>query len=286
MTARYRAYQSFVLEIQSSEDCRLPEPGGPAMFERARKITGRGAAAPLATLALGAILLAAPAWAQAPGTVAPRDDNTTVLHLVERSERMVKHDRLTAELRVEASDADPARLQAEINRRMAAALERAKAVAAVTVTTGDYQVYQKPPSRPAPDRRSANPPPRWQGMQSLLLQSRDAGALLALAGMLQQQGLVLSSLAYELTPEAARAVEDELTKEALARLRQRAERVAGDLGMTVERIRDLQVGNADGTQPVPRGFLNRYREAAPVAEPGDATVSVSVSAEVLLAPRR
>src|SRR5713226_6290284 len=261
MTARYRAYQSFVLEIQSSEDCRLPEPGGPAMFERARKITGRHAAATArrVTLALSAILLAAPAWAQAPGTVAPR---------------------------VEASNADPARLQAEINRRMATALERAKAAAAVTVTTGDYQVYQKPPSRPAPDRRSANPPPRWQGMQSLLLQSRDAGALLALAGMLQQQGLVLSSLAYELTPEAARAVEDELTKEALARLRQRAERVAGDLGMTVERIRDLQVGNADGTQPVPRGFLNRYREAAPVAEPGDATVSVSVSAEVLRAPRR
>src|SRR6266851_1877277 len=216
MTARYRAYQIFVLEIQSSEDCRLPEPGGPAMFERARKITGRHAAATArrVTLALSAILLAAPAWAQAPGTVAPRDDNT-------------------AELRVEASDADPARLQAEINRRMATALERAKAAAAVTVTTGDYQVYQKPPSRPAPDRRSANPPPRWQGMQSLLLQSRDAGALLALAGMLQQQGLVLSSLAYELTPEAARAVEDELTKEALARLRQRAERVAGDLGMTV-----------------------------------------------------
>src|SRR5229473_594128 len=126
MTARYRAYQSFVLEIQSSEDCRLPEPGGQAMFERARKITGRHAAATArrVTLALSAILLAAPAWAQAPGTVAPRDDNTTVLHLVERSERMVKRDRLTAELRVEASDADPARLQAEINRRIATTTPR------------------------------------------------------------------------------------------------------------------------------------------------------------------
>jgi len=260
------------------------------MFERAWKITRLGAAtrACRATLALSAMLLAAPAWAQTPGVVPPVDDSATVLHLVERSERMVKRDRLIAELRVEASDADPARLQAEINRRMAAALERAKAAAAVTVTTGGYHVYQQPPSPPVPDRPSANSPPRWQGMQSLLLQSRDAGTLLALAGTLQQQGLVLSSLAYELTPEAARAVEDNLTKEALTRLQQRAERVAGDLGMTVERIRDLQVGNADGTQPVPRPLFMQARAAAsaPVAEPGDATVSVSVSAEVLLTPRR
>ena len=260
------------------------------MFEQARKITGRRTAATARCTAplLSAILLAAPAWAQAPRTSPPRDDSATVLRLVERSERMVKRDRLTAELRVEASDADPARLQAEINRRMAAALERAKAAAAVTVTTGGYHVYQQPPSPPAPDRPSANPPPRWQGMQSLLLQSRDAGALLALAGTLQQQSLVLSSLAYELTPEAARAVEDDLTKEALMRLQPRAERIAGDLGMTVERIRDLQVGNADGTQPVPRPLFMQARAAAsaPVAESGDATVSVSVNAEVLLAPRR
>lgn len=243
---------------------------------------------PRMMLALSAVVLATPAWAQAPSSTPP-SDGATVLHLAERSERMVKRDRLAAELRVEKSDADPARLQAEINRRMAMAVERAKATAAVTVSTGGYQVYEQVPSSPALDRGSAKPPPRWQGMQSLLLQSRDAGALLALAGALQQQGLVLSSLAYELTPEAARAVEDELTKEALARLRQRAERVADDLGMTVARIRDLQIGNAEGAQPMPRAFLaspSRAAAPAPVAEAGDATVSVSVSGEVLLAPRR
>ena len=240
-----------------------------------------------ALLVLSGVVPATPAWAQPVGSV-PSDNNATVLHLTERGERMVKRDRLAAELRVEARDGDPARLQAEINRRMAAALERAKAIAAVTATTGGYHVYQQPPGTAAADGASANPP-RWQGMQSLLLQSRDAATLLTLIGTLQQQGLLLSSLAYELTPEAARAVEDELTKEALARLRQRAERVADDLGMAVERIRDLQIGNADGTQPLPRAFLaarSPNAAPAPVAEPGDATVSVSVSGEVLLAPRR
>jgi predicted secreted protein len=253
------------------------------MFERSPKITGAAAAACAAMLALGVTTPAPAAWAQAAGA-APSDSNATVLHLVERGERMVKRDRLAAELRVEACDADPARLQAEINRRMATALASAKAIAAITVTTGGYHVYPL-----AADGAGANANPRWQGTQSLLLQSRDAAALLNLLGTLQQQGLLLSSLTYELTPEAARAVEDELTKEALVRLRQRAERVADDLGMTVARIRDLQIGNAEGAQPTPRAFLaSRSRDAAPapVAEAGDATVSVSVSGEVLLAPRR
>ncbi|HEX7968270.1 MAG TPA: SIMPL domain-containing protein [Stellaceae bacterium] len=232
-----------------------------------------------AILAFSAALLPALAQAQ---TVAPppkRDENGTVLHLTERSERMVKRDRLTADLRVEASDADPARLQAEINRRMAAALDHAKSVAAVTVATGGYSVYQQ--------QASPQAPARWHGMQSLLLASRDAAPLLPLAGALQQQGLALYSLGYELTPEAARSVEDELTSQALSRLRERAERIAGALGMTVERLRDVQVGNADGTPPMPHPMQYKAMAAAsPVAEPGDAAVSVSVSAEVLLAPRR
>ncbi len=230
-------------------------------------------------LALAAALLPALASAQ---TAAPaaHEENATVLHLTERGERMVARDRLTADLRVEASDGDPARLQAEINRRMSAALEQAKAVAAVTVATGGYSVYQQ--------QSGSQAPVRWHGSQSLLLASRDPMPLLALAGALQQQGLVLSSLGYELTPEAARSVEDELTSEALSRLRQRAERIAGALGMSVRGLRNVQVGNAEGARP--QSYAMRAYEKmaapAPVAEPGTATVSVSVSAEVLLAPRR
>ncbi len=192
---------------------------------------------------------------------------------------MVQRDRLTASLRVEANDADPARLQAEINRRMAAALDRAKAVAAVSVATGSYSVYE--------EQAKAGTAARWHGQQSLSLSAHDAAPLLALAGALQQEGLALSSLGYVLTPEAARSVEDELTNEALSRLRDRAARIAGALGMEVERLRDVQVGNADGTAPMPLIRAGAMAAApTPVAEPGDAVVSVSVSAEVLLAPRR
>ncbi len=233
----------------------------------------------LAAIAFALALMPLPAAAAEPQS-APSGDATTMLHLSEQAERMVARDRLGAVLRVEGSDADAARLQADINRRMAAAVARAKGVPGVTVSTGGYSVYQEHPKQG---------PAQWHGSASLTLAAQEAAPLLALVGTLQQNGLALSSLAYELSPEAARAVEDELTAEALARLRQRAERVARSLGLSVLRIGDLRLGNAGGIVPMPRPlFVARMREAAPApaAEPGEATVSVSVDADVLLVPKR
>jgi uncharacterized protein len=233
----------------------------------------------LAALALALL----PVAARAQTASAPLADNATLLHLTEQAQRLVTRDRLRLVVRVEAVDADPARLQAEVNRRMAAAVDRAKSVSAVTVETGGYWVYQqsqKPQS------------PQWRGVATLSLTARDPAPLLTLAGSLQQDGLLVSTMVYELTPEAARTVEGELTDEALGRLKQRAERTATALGLTVERIRDLRLGNAGGVQPVPRMLMENSSLSAssssppPVAEPGQATVTVSVDAEVVLTPRK
>jgi predicted secreted protein len=74
-------------------------------------------------------------------------------------------------------------------------------------------------------------------------------------------------------------------------LRQRAERIAADLQMTVLRLRSVRVGNVGGDQPQ---FPFQMRAMAapapamkmpdPVAEGGDARVQVSVEADVLLMP--
>ena len=222
-------------------------------------------------------LLALPARAAEP----PAADGT-VLHLSEQAERPMARDQLRAVLRVEGTDSDAARLQAEINRRMAAAVAQAKAVAGITVETGGYYVYQT--------QAQGQPTGQWRGSAALTLTAHDAPALLKLAGELQQSGLTMSMLAYELTPEAARKAQDDLTAEALARLRQRAERVAGDLGLAVLRLRDLRVGNVGGLQPVPHLMMARAGASAsappPVAEPGEATVTVSVDADIELGPKR
>jgi predicted secreted protein len=229
-------------------------------------------------LALAVALLAL-AYLSLPAAAAeaPAPAGVTVLHLSAEADRMVPRDRLRAVLSVEGADADPARLQADINRRMAEAVARAKTVSGVTLATSGYSVFEE---------MAKGEPPRWHGAAGLTLTTRDAAPLLALVGELQQSGLVLSALNYELSPEAARKAEDALTAEALAHLRERASRVAESLDLTVLRIRDLRLGNAAGTAPQPRVFmLNQAVSAAappPVAEPGDASVSLSVDADVEL----
>jgi len=220
------------------------------------------------------VALAAPAVAQAP--LVP--GNVPVLHLTETAERTVPRDRLRVELAAEITDPDAQKLQAEINRRMTAALARIKAVPDIAVETNGYNVYQEHPDKA---------PPRWRGSQSVALTAKDFAALLALAGALQQEGLVMTGLAPELSREARQSAEDELTDVALARLKIRADRIAASLGTKVDLYRDLRIGNASNPQPLMRamavtGGLSQSAPA-PVAVPGEAQVSVTIQADIVLA---
>jgi uncharacterized protein len=200
----------------------------------------------------------------------------TVLHLSETADRAVVRDLLRIELRVEATGADPQTVQSEINQRMAAALDRARQVQGVRVETGFYNVGEERPQ---------NAPARWRGGQSVILTGKDAASMLKLAGALQSDGLSTSSLGYEVSPETVRGAEEDLTAEALAALDHRAALIAEQMHLSVLRFRDLRVGNAEsGGPPVPR--FAAMAAPAPVAEPGESKIRVSVEAELLLVPPR
>jgi predicted secreted protein len=159
---------------------------------------------------------------------------------------------------------------------MAAALDRARQVQGVRVETGSYNVGEERPQ---------NGPTRWRGSQSVILTGKDADSMLKLAGALQSDGLSTSSLTYEVAPETVRGAEEDLTAEALAALDHRAASIADRMHLAVVRFRDVRVGNAEtGGRPVPR--FSAMATAAPVAEPGEAMVRVTIEAELLLAPPR
>jgi predicted secreted protein len=199
-----------------------------------------------------------------------------VLHLSQTAERTVMRDLLRIELRVEETGTDARTVQSAINSRMAVALDRARQVQGVRVETGSYNVGEERPQ---------NAPARWRGSQSVILTGKDADSLLKLAGALQSDGLSTSSLAYEASPETVRGAEEDLTSEALAALDHRAASVAGDMHLAVLRYRDLRVGNAEtGGRPIPR--FAAAAMAAPVAEPGEAVIRLTIEAELLLAPPR
>jgi uncharacterized protein len=226
------------------------------------------AAAALIALPAAPVLAAAPAPAAAP----------TVLHLTQQAERRLARDRLHVEMRAEKTGGNPQAVEAAINALMAKALAEARGTAGVEVATGSYAVYRSAP---------ADRPPQWTGQQSLTLTGGDFGLLLKLAGRLQAAGLVMSNLNYDVSPKTVRGAEDALTAEALAGLRRRAAAIAQQLHLTVVGYRDLTVGNAE-TEGGPRPLFAMQAKAAampaPVGAAGEATATVTVSAELLLAP--
>jgi len=207
------------------------------------------------------------------------DQRATVLHLSQTAERTLARDLLRVELRVEETGSDPRAVQTAINRRMTAALDRARQAEGVRVETGSYHVGEERPTNRAPT---------WRGSQSLILKSKNADSTLKLVGALQSDGLSTASLGYEVSPETVRSAQDDLTTEALAALDRRAASVAEATHLAVLRYRDLRVGNAETEgRPVPRfGGAAMAAGAPPVAEPGEAVVRVTVEAELLLGSSR
>jgi len=226
---------------------------------------------------LAVLACAASALADPP----PPAAEPTVLHLSQTADRKLTRDVLHVELRAEKTGADPQTVEAAINQSMAKALTQAKQTPGIDVETGPYSVDRETPP---------NAPPRWRGSQTLFLGGADADALLKLAGVLQTQGLVMSNLGYEASSKTVRSTEDELTAEALSGLARRAAAVAQQLHLSVLGYRALTVGNAQVDGGVmPRMAFSQPTGVAsvppPVAEPGNTTVRITVTAEILLSAK-
>ena len=227
-----------------------------------------------------ALLLAVPRAAMAATPATP-----TVLHLRQVAQRAVTRDRLMIDLRAEVTGADPRQVQAEVNRRMAAALAKAKSVPAVTAASSGYDTYPV-----TPEAVAGKPKPReeWRAIQNLALSSADFSAVLDLAGTLQGDGLLISSMRFGVSDRTLDMEEDALTVEALRRLEARAGRIAATLSLKVAAIRDITVGNAQGEGSGPPLAMMAARAGGampkPAAAAGKSTVSVAVEADILLAP--
>lgn len=236
------------------------------------------------SLAAACIILGAalPAAAQ----TAKSDEGLTIVALTESAQREVARDRLRLQLRVEQTGADATRVQAEINRRMTLALEKARAVAEagkLRIETGGYWIYQERPQ---------DAPARWRGAQTLTLVGNDTAAILPLAAQLQQDGFLMSQMGWELSNEARRKHEDDLTTEAIDRLRARSELIARAMNGGLVRFGKISVGSIGGERPPPIAMRASpapmaagAAASAPIAsEPGIEQVQVNVQAEILVKP--
>lgn len=205
----------------------------------------------------------------------------TTLALSESAEREVPADRLVVRLRLERRGADPRALQAGINETMAAAVAQAAAAPEVKSESGRYEVYAV---TPPPEQRAE---PVWTAAQELVLSGADPGRVLALAGTLQDLGLVIGELRQELSPERGHAEREKLIAEATRRLRQTAEAAARGLGLAFAGWQRVTIQEGPGITPRPFArAAAMMAEAAPppVVATADITVQVTLEGEARLLP--
>lgn len=196
----------------------------------------------------------------------------------------VVKDELTVVLSTTREGADATVVQAQLKQALDAALAEARKAARpgqLEVQTGGFSLYP----RHSPKGGIAG----WAGSAELVLQGRDVAAVSQLAGRIQT--LTVARTAFSLSREAREQFEAEVTAQAIARFKQRAEQVARQFGFGGWSLREAQVHGSDmpvAPMPVMRaagGVRPAGLEDALPVEAGKAQVSVTVSGSVQLSPR-
>lgn len=229
--------------------------------------------------------------AQAQDRILTLPDGQVVLNIAASERTKVRQDTLIASLRVENEGADPRAVQNNINTLMKQAMDRAKGVTGVTISTGGYYVYQYDRDQ-NPTKTDATKPREviWRGTQNIDLQSTNSEALLKLVGELQGLGLLMGNLSYTLSPSRADEAKDALMEQALAKVNARAKRAATALGKPKMDLIEISVDSADHVSapyPMMRAMAMdgvMEKASAPVAEPGESEITLTVTARALLKP--
>ncbi len=211
----------------------------------------------------------------------PQGATLVNLSATERNE--VEQDLLIATLRFEAEDPDPKVVQDKINSMMKKAVDAAKKVKSIKVSTQQYSVYEFDRTRGKSTRRDM----AWRGQQGLQIKGKVADELLKLSGELQKMGLAMNDLSYTISPELLENTRNAMLEAAIAKLKTKAERTAKALSKTKSEFLQINVDSGGNYSPMRHNRsagtnMLKMEMAAPVAEPGESQITLTVSAQALL----
>lgn len=191
--------------------------------------------------------------------------------------RDVENDRVVAMMHVTAEDKSPARLADAVNKDMSWALDQARAVSSIKVSSGGYQTY------PVYDDQKIV---RWRARQELQLESQNVDQLSELIGTLQSR-LQMQSMQFSVSPEQRQQVEEQLIEEALVGYQRRAELIVKSLGAKGYGLVDVAVQTGRHDQIIPlraeaMSMMSKASVAPPALEKGTSRVTVQASGTIRL----
>ncbi|MDT8370560.1 MAG: SIMPL domain-containing protein [Gammaproteobacteria bacterium] len=126
------------------------------------------------------------------------------------------NDQLTANLMVQQSGKNPAKLANQVNQKMAIILEKSHAFNAIKTKTTSYStipVYKNGVIE------------SWQVSQNIMLTSQDFDALAEFVGQLNELATV-QSMTFSISQQAIDDIKDELTKQAISNFKNKAKMIA------------------------------------------------------------
>ena len=190
----------------------------------------------------------------------------------------VNKDWLTVVFSTTREGSDAATVQTQLKQALDAALTEARKAARVgqpEVQTGGFSLY--------PRYAQKGGISGWQGSTELIIQGRDTQAISQMTARVQT--LTIARTGFTLSREAREKVEADVTAEAIARFRMRAEAASKQFGFAGYTVREVAV-SADGAQMQPpqmqvrtQAMRSSVEEALPV-EAGKAMVTATVSGSV------
>lgn len=213
-------------------------------------------------------------------------EGATLINLSATERVEVEQDLLIATLQFKFENKDPKVVQNEVNKIMQKALDEAKGEKTVKVSTQQYYVHEYDLNR-SKDRTRRNMV--WRGQQGLQVKGKKADDLLELVGKLQEIGLTMNGLRYQVSPELLEETRNSLLEAAMEKLMEKAERTAKVIHKDDVDFLQINVDMGGGHHPQPRMYQKSMmmmdsatEMAAPVAAPGESTINMTVSAQALL----
>lgn len=222
--------------------------------------------------------------AAAEETIRKEGETLLTLSVSERAE--VTQELLIANLNFRAEGKTPQEVQQSINSAMKKATDYAKRRPTLEVRTGHYNVRPNYTYRPQRNGGRERVIDGWQGSQALTLESEDAEVVTRVAGQIQEMGFAMNGLNFQVSSARAEEVRSSLLEKAVRQVKEKGRRIAAALGKNTVEVATLQIGGGGGR---PRHYNamamaegSGAKMADPVAEPGEQTITLTLSAQVII----
>ena len=202
----------------------------------------------------------------------------TKLHFKEVANVQIVQDRYKAVLRYEVRGGKSDEVKGQINQMMEKGANVAKGKSEVEVSTGRYNIKKNWDGQL---RKHSG----WIAFQEMVLDTENKEDISDIVGELQKEGFLVSNFNAYLSEDKKAEYRNQLIKDALSRVKIRADLVASEMGKASAQITEINIGSNHPITPRPVMYHSRVSQMSfkePVVEAAKQNISVTISVVAVL----